>query len=204
VAFDADTWHHTVFEALRPIDPDALFRVCLTELDFRAVGSNRPEDFPGDDLVGFVNQWLAGLDPDAEASTTEWSGGGVRLILHARGRGASWRGWRGMPSFNLLEPVMGDLHLRPGGRRRLIDLTLTEVEKLAAGDLRMVGQRASYLDAFHMLADEMRTFQCQEVVEMHPMVIIGYAGMLGLVSAPPALGNFDATWNAVHRHRPDD
>src|SRR6478672_4170576 len=106
MAFDADSWKNTIFEALRPIDPEALFLVSLTELDFREAGDHRYEDFPAEQLVSFVDGWLAGLDPDTGESTTAWTGGGVRLVLRARGRGASWRGWRGMPSFNLLEPVM--------------------------------------------------------------------------------------------------
>lgn len=66
--FDAETWKRTVYEALRPIDPEAQFNVGLAELDFRGTPGRRPVDFPANDLAAFVDGWLDGLDPDGEAS----------------------------------------------------------------------------------------------------------------------------------------
>src|SRR5689334_4260972 len=114
MAFDQDTWMRTVFEALRSIDPRALLNVSLAAVDFSGAAEQQSEDFPVADLVDFVNQWLDQLDPDEDVSETEWSGGGVRLVLRAIGRGPSWRGWVGLPSFNLLEPELGDVFLVSG------------------------------------------------------------------------------------------
>ena len=50
----------------------------------------------------------------------------------------------------------------------------------------------------------MRHFGLQGVADAPPEVISTYAGMLGLIAAPPELGNYDATWSALHRKRPDN
>jgi len=204
VAFDGDTWQHTVFEALRPIDPRVQFNVSLTELDFRDTPGHETSDFPASELAAFVNAWLDGLDPDAEATTTEWEGGGVRLVARAVGRGQSWRGWADMPSFNMLEPEIGDLHLASGERRRLIDMGRQEVGRLASGDLRVVGQGASYQDTFRDMAEQMDQFGWEAVVDMPDPVTQTYAAMLGLTTATPGLGNYDAGWRALNRTPPDD
>ena len=193
-----------MFEALRPIDPRAAFHVSLLELDFRDVSGHEPTAFPAAELVASVDAWLEGLDPDCGEHHTEWSGGGVRLLIRAKGRGPSWRGWRDIPSFSLLEPEIGDLHIVGGSRRRLIDLTLGEVDQLASGQLRVVGQGQSYQETFSMLADEMRHFQWQSVADMPPPVIQAYAGMLGLMSGPPGQGNYESTWTALNRRRPNN
>lgn len=72
MGYDPEAWQRAVFEALRPIDPRALFNVSLLELDFRGVIGHDPAEFPAADLVAFVDQWLLGLDPDAGPHTTEW------------------------------------------------------------------------------------------------------------------------------------
>jgi hypothetical protein len=203
MGFDADTWQRTVFEALRPIDPRALFNVSLKEMDFRDAGQEDPADFPGDELAAHVNAWLDDLDPDGDVATTEWQGGGVSLVVRARGRGSAWRGWVGVPSFNMLEPEIPDLHLTTGARRRLIDLSLDEVEQLARGDLRVVGQGTSYQDTFQGLARDMRHFEAKQVADMPMPAIQAYAGLLGMVSAPPELGNYDTTWRGLHGKPPD-
>lgn len=209
MSFDAETWHRTVFEALRPIDPKGLFNVSLAEMDFRDVGEHVPEDFPAAELAAFVDDWLDGLDPDASVdpnappSQTEWRGGGVRLVIRARGRGPSWRGWTDVPSFNMLEPKFGDLHLVSGEERRLIDLTLEEIDGLARGELRLVGQGASYQETFKSIGDEMRHFGLRSVAELPPAAIEVYASMLGLMSAPPDLGNYDAGWRDINRRPPE-
>jgi hypothetical protein len=202
--FDQESWQRTVFEALRPIDHQALFNVSLVEVDFRDLGDAVPEEFPSADLVNSVNQWLAGLDPDAGEFTTEWSGGGVRLLVRAKGRSPTWRGSSDMPSFNMLEPVIGALHLTSGEERRFIDLTLEEVEQLADGKQRLIGQGASYEDTFQGMRSEMRHFRLTTVAELHPTVIITYAGMLGLIDGSNAMGNYDATWREMHRKPPND
>lgn len=199
MGFDAETWQRTVFEALRPIDPQGLFNVAMLELDFRDVADNQPEDFPGEDLAQFVNDWLVDVDPDEGVHETEWSGGGVHIRLQARGRGKSWRGFADLPSFNLLEQEMDAIHLVDGGRRRFIDLSLEQIERLADGSLQTVGQGASYQDTFRMLAGEMRHFGWRKVADLPSVVMTAYAGMLGLVGSPPDLGNYDATWRALHR-----
>jgi hypothetical protein len=204
VTFDANTWQRVVYEALRPIDPSAQFNVGLAELDFRETAGHRPVDFPAEDLVAFVDGWLAGLDPDGDASTTEWRGGGVRLVLNARGRGPSWRGWTDMPSFNQLEPEVADLHLTSGERRRLIDMAREEIAQLGSGDLSVVGQGASYQDTFGGMAEEMDRFGWKTVAEMPEPVMQTYAAMLGLTTAAPGLGNYEAGWRALNRTPPDD
>jgi hypothetical protein len=204
VSYDPEAWQRTIFEALRPADPRALFNLAMLELDLRETPGRRPEDFPADDLVAFMNGWLDGLDPEAGPHVAEWKGPGVRLKFQARGRGASWRGWKAMPSFNMLEPQIEDLHLTPGGRKRLIDLTLPEVEQFAAGELRVAGQGQSYQDTFRALAAEMNHFGCATVADLPLPAISVYAGMLGLFEPPPNLGNFDAGWRAIHREPPDD
>jgi hypothetical protein len=45
-----------------------------------------------------------------------------------------------------------------GGRRALISLTLDEVSRLARGELRVVGQGASYSETFQALAAQMVHF----------------------------------------------
>lgn len=79
-------------------------------------------------------------------------------MLRALGRGPSWRGSKDMPSFNQLEPEIGDLHLTSGERRRLIDIDREEIGRLASGDLTVVGQGASYQDTFQGMAEEMDHF----------------------------------------------
>jgi len=197
--FDAELWQRTVFEALRPIDPEALFHVSLLEMDFREVEDHDLADFPASDLVAFVDDWLRNLDPDAGESMNEWEGGGVRLVLCAKGRGASWRGWGAMPTLSYLEPEIGDLHLASGTRRRLIDLSLDEAEHLASGELRVVGQGPSYQETFTTLADYMRQLGLKSVAEIPLEAITTYGSMLGLIGAPPDLANYDAGWRAVHR-----
>ncbi|MGO9761393.1 MAG: hypothetical protein ACLP1Q_09080 [Solirubrobacteraceae bacterium] len=203
--WDAETWNRTVFEALRPIDSGAQFNVGLVELDFRGTPGHRPADFPAADLAAFVDLWLDGLDPDdSEASTIRWEGGGVRLVLRARGRSPSLRGWKDMPSFNQLEPKIDDLHLTSGERVRLIDLDRERVGRLASGDMTVVGQGASYQDTFQGLAEEMDHFGWMTVADMPEPVMQTYAAMLGLTIATPGLGNYDAGWRALHRIPSDD
>lgn len=203
--FDADTWSRTVFEALRPIDADAQFNVGLAELDFRGTPGHRPADFPAADLAAFVDGWLDGLDPDSgEASTNGWNGGGVRLVLRAKGRGSSWRGWKDMPSFNQLEPEIGDLSLTSGDRVRFTDMDREQIGRLASGDLSVVGQGASYQDTFQGLANEMDHFGWKTVADMPEPVMQTYAAMLGLTTATPGLGHYDATWRTLNRTPSDD
>lgn len=204
MAFDEESWQRIIFEALRPVDPEALFRISLVELDFRDLGGGLPEDFPGDELADFVDRWLAGLDPDAGDFFTDWNAGGVRLRIQAHGRSLAWRGARDFPSFNMLEPQLADLHLTSGERRRLIDLSLAEIDELATGKKTLIGQGASYRDTFEGMAHEMRHFKLKAVAELHPTVLLTYASMLGLGAGTPTMGNYDATWRAMHRIPPDD
>jgi hypothetical protein len=205
VEFDAETWTRTVYEALRPIDPRAQFNVGLTELDFRGIHGYTPAAFPAADLVAFVDRWLDGLDPDAgEASTTGWEGGGVRLVLRALGRSSKLRGWKDMPSFNQLQPEIGDLHLTSGERVRLIDMDREQIGRLASGDLNVVGQGSSYRDTFQGMAEEMDHFGWKTVAEMLEPVMQTYAAMLGLTTATPGLCNYEAGWRSLNRIPPDD
>jgi len=204
MGFDEESWRRVIFEALRPIDPAALYNVSLLEMDFRALKNEQVDDFPADELTQSVDQWLATLDPDAGEFKTEWINGGVRLLIRARGRGQSWRGWTDMPSFNMLEPEISILHLASGEDRRFIDLALSEIDELASGEKQVVGQGPSYQDTFQGIGDEMRHFSLKSVAELHPTVILTYAGMLGLVAGPPGMGNYDATWSAMHRIPPND
>jgi hypothetical protein len=206
VEFDAETWTRTVYEALRPIDPEAQFNVGLAELNFRGTPGHRPADFPASDLAAFVDGWLDGLDPDAngESPTIAWEGGGVRLVLRALGRSSRSRGWKDMPSFNQLQPEVGDLHLTSGERRRFIDMDREQIGRLAGGDLSVVGQGASYQDTFQGLAEEMDHFGWKTVADMPEPVMQTYAAMLGLTTATPGLGNYDAGWRALNRIPSDD
>lgn len=204
MAFDEESWRRIVFEALRPVDPEALFSVSLVEMDFRDLGEALPEDFPADDLADFVNRWLTSLDPDAGDFFTDWTAGGVRLRIQAQGRSLAWRGAKEFPSLNMLEPQLADLHFTSGERRRLIDLSLAEIDDLASGEKTLIGQGASYRDTFEGLAHEMRHFKFGIVAELHPTVLLTYASMLGLGAGLPTMGNYDATWRAMHRILPDD
>lgn len=170
------TFTCAIFEALRRIDPAALYNVSLLEMDLRGLNDELVEDFPAGELA---------------------------LLIRARGRGQSWRGWTDMPSFNMLEPEIGVLHLTSGEDRRFIDLTLSEIDELASGEKQVVGQGASYQDTFQGIGHEMRHFGLKAVAELHPTVIVTYAGMLGLVAGPPSMGNYDATWSAMHRIPPN-
>jgi hypothetical protein len=204
MAFDAEGWQRSIFEALRPIDPPASFNVGLAEMDFRNLGDARFEDFPVTELVEFVDNWLAGVDPDGGEVSVEWEGGGVRLRFRAKGRAPSWRGAGDIPSFNLLEPEIGVLHFVDGGERRLIDLTLEELDALGCGEKRVVGQGQSYQGTFEAIAHEMRHFGLGTVAELNPTAITTHAAMLGLGPSLPRMGNFDATWREMNRIPPDD
>jgi len=202
--YDPEVWQRTVFEALRPIDPDAQFNVGLAELDFRDVLGHSPGDFPAADLAAFVDAWLGGLDPNGGDATTEWKGGGVRLVIRAKGRGKSWRGWKDMPSFNQLEPAIGDLHLTTGEPLQVNDMDREQVGRLGSGDLTVVGQGASYRDTFQGMAEEMDHFGWKAVADMPEPVMQTYAAMLGLTTASPGLGNYDTGWRALNRTLPND
>lgn len=202
---DRERWQHRIFESLRPVDPRASFWLGIVEpLDLSAATGHRLEDFPTDELRRWVDEWLSALDPDGEPAEREWIGGGIRLHFRARGRRVEDRGWTAMPSFNQLEQLMDQLHLTDGGHRDFISLSLEEVDRLARGELRLVGQGASYESTFEMLAGEMRAFGQARVAGLHPTVITSYAGMLGLVDIAPGLGNFEHGWRAVHGVPPDE
>jgi hypothetical protein len=109
-----------------------------------------------------------------------------------------------MPSFNQLEQLMDKLHLGDGGDRDFISLSLEEVDRLARGELRLVGQGASYQATFEMQAGEMRIFGQVRVAGLHPTVVTSYAGMLGLVDTAPGMGNFEQGWRDVHGVPPDE
>ncbi len=202
--YEPEVWQRTVSEALRPIDPDAQFNVGLAELDFRDVLGHSPGDFPASDLTAFVDGWLEGLDPDSDDATTEWEGGGVRLVVRAKGRGPTWRGWKDMPSFNLLEPEIGDVHLTSGERTRFADLGRGEIGRLASGELTVVGQGASYRETFQAIAEEMDHFGWTTMADMPEPARQTYAAMLGLTTAAPRLGNYDAGWRALNQTPDND
>lgn len=202
---DWEAWQRAIYESLRSIDTDARYWVGLAELDFRGAVEQRLDDFPFDDLRESVDGWLAKLSPDtAQGQEYEWRGGGVRMRFYARARSANEDGWSAMPSFNQLEQRMSDLHIVGDGTREFISLTLDEIDRLAKGELRLVGQGDSYQGTFKMLADEMRHFGLTQIAEMHPTVITAHAGLLGLVEPPPGLGNFDQGWREINRRWPND
>lgn len=201
--FHQEDWERIIFEALRPIDPSALFNVSMAELDFRDLSGQTPEEFPDSELAQFVNDWLQTLDPDGDEGVVGWTGGGVRIVLRARGRSASWRGWEGVPSFNLLEPKLDDLHFTSGETRRLIDLGQDEIARLGSGELKLVGEGPSYCETFSALHHEMRTLGWNSMADAPTSVIQSYAGMLGLISGPPGLGNFDLTWRNLNQEPPN-
>ena len=182
---DWELWQRTIIEALRPIDPPALFWVALGRIDFTAASDHELDDFPAEEMVAFVNLWLAGVDPEGGETTIEWSGGGVQLQFNARGRSVEVRGWTAMPSLNLLEQPMADIELADGTRRQFTTLTRQEVEQLAAGELRLLDSDSGKRGWFAMLAEETRHFGHETVGDMHPTVITVHAGTLGLVVPPP-------------------
>lgn len=108
-----------------------------------------------------------------------------------------------MPSFNLLEPKIGDLHLSSGERRRFTDMDREEVGRLASGELAVMGQGASYQDTFRGIAEEMDHFGWRTVADMPEPVVQTYGAMLGLTTAAPGLGNYDAGWRALNRTPPN-
>jgi hypothetical protein len=201
---DWEEWQRQIIESLRPIDPHALFWLGLTEIDFRQATGHRLVEFPFEQLRVFVDEWLSTLDPDGPSAQTEWRGGGVKLGMQARGRNPLQRGWRAMPSLNLLEQEMGDLHLVSGGRRQLHTLTIDEVHQLARGELRVVGQGASYRDTFQSIAAMLGHFGLASVGELPPIQITVFAGALGLVEPPQELGNFEQGWRSIFGVPPDD
>jgi hypothetical protein len=79
-----------------------------------------------------------------------------------------------------------------------------EVWRLASGDLTVVGQGASYRDTFQEMAKEMDHFGWKTVAEMPDSVMQTYAAMLGLMTASPGLGNYDAGWRALNQTPPND
>jgi hypothetical protein len=109
-----------------------------------------------------------------------------------------------MPSFNQLEPEIGDLHLTSGERRRFTDMDREHIRRLASGDLSVVGQGVSYRDTFQGLAEEVDQFGWKTVADMPDPALQTYAAMLGLTTAAPGLGNYDAGWRALNRTPPDD
>jgi len=127
------------------------------------------------------------------------------MRLGARGRDPRSRGWTAVPSLLLLEQPVADLHLVGGGRRQLHTLTLEEVRRLASGELRVVGQGASYQETFQMTAEMLGQFGLSTVGELSPTDITVIAGMLGLVEPPPdPLGNFEQGWRSIHGTPPDE
>jgi hypothetical protein len=194
---DYEEWQREIIESLRPVDPPAVFWLGLSEVDFRGAPGHRLQEFPFENLRAFVDEWLSTLNPDGPEATTEWQGGGVRLGFRAKGRTAMARGWKAMPSLNLLEQRMADLHFVEGERRQLHTLTLDEVRRLATGELRIVGAGVSYPETFKSMAEMLEHFGLSEVAELPPQALQTFAGMLGLVEAPPDLGNFEQGWRAV-------
>jgi hypothetical protein len=199
---DWAAWERSLYEALRLIDPEASFWVGVVEFDLGDTPGHRLEDFPAGELTKWVNAWLSELDPHGREYEREWTGGGVRLRFSAKGRTPAAQGWTAMPSFNLLEQAMSDLHLVDGGRRQFISLTLDEIEQLARGDLEVVGQVATYPETFQLLVREMQHSEVQRVADMEPMAISAFAGQLGLVEATPSLENFEHGWQSVHESQP--
>jgi hypothetical protein len=199
---DWAAWERSLYEALRLIDPEASFWVGVVEFDLGDTPGHRLEDFPAGELTKWVNAWLSELDPHGREYEREWTGGGVRLRFRAKGRTPAAQGWTAMPSFNLLEQAMSDLHLVDGGRRQFISLTLDEIEQLARGDLEVVGQVATYPETFQLLVREMQHSEVQRVADMEPMAISAFAGQLGLVEATPSLENFEHGWQSVHESQP--
>jgi hypothetical protein len=198
---DWEAWERTIYGSLRQldpqIDPEALFWVGLVEVDFGNAPGHPLEDFPAEQLREWVNAWLSELDPNGREFEREWNGGGVRLRFRTKGRTPAARGWGAMPSFNLLEQAMSDLHLVEGGRRQFISLTLDEVQQLAGGELQVVGQRGFNLETFQMLAQEMQHGGQERVADLEPMAITAFAGQLGLVEATPSLENFEHGWQSI-------
>jgi hypothetical protein len=198
---DWDAWERTLYASLceidREIDPQALFWVGLLEADFGDAPDHRFEGFPAGELKEWLNAWLSELDPHGREFEREWIGGRVRLRFRAKGRTPAARGWPAMPSFNLLEQAMSDLHLVEGGRRQFISLTLDEVEQLAGGELQVVGQRGRNRESFQMLAREMQHGGRERVADLEPMAITAFAGRLGLVEATPSLENFEHGWQSI-------
>jgi hypothetical protein len=201
---DWEEWQRRIVESLRPIDAAALFWVGLSEIDLRGAPGHRLDEFPFAELVAFVDGWLAGVDPDGPEQQTAWQGGGVRLGFRARGRKPAERGWQAMPSLNLLEQPMADLHLLDGGRRQLHTFTVEELRRLAAGEVRVVGQGASYQETFAMIADMLDHFGLETVGELPPEQITVFAGALGLVEPPPSVGSFEQGWRQIHGVSPDE
>jgi hypothetical protein len=200
---DYEQWQREIIESLRPVDPRALFWLGLAEIDFREAPGHRRADFAFEEMRQYVDAWLNTLDPDGPEATTEWRGGGVRLRFRAKGRDPTTRGWT-MPSLNLLEQPMADLHVIGDGPRQLHTLTFDEVRRLAAGDLRVVGQGASYQETFKSIATMLERFHLADVGELPPNVIQTFAAMLGLVEAPPDLGNFEQGWRDIFGVPPDE
>jgi hypothetical protein len=198
---DWEAWERTIYRSLREIDPqidpEGLFWVGLLEVDFGEAPGRRLESFPAEHLREWVNAWLAELDPHGREFEREWNGGGVRLRFRTKGRTPAARGWSAMPSFNLLEQAMSDLHLVGGGRRQFISLTLDEVQQLARGELQVVGQRGRNRETFQMLAQEMQHGGQERVADMEPMAITAFSGQLGLVEATPSLENFEHGWQSI-------
>jgi hypothetical protein len=198
---DLDAWQQTIYESLRgsdpPIDPQALFWVGLVETDLEDTPGQELGEFPGAELREELNAWLSELDPQGREFEHEWKGGGVRLRFRAKGRTPAAQGWREVPSFNLLEEAMSDLHLVDGGRRQFISLTLDEVRRLAAGELHVVGQRGLNREIFQMLAQELQYAQQELVGELDPLAITAFAGRLGLVEATSSLEDFEHGWQSI-------
>jgi hypothetical protein len=183
--------------------PRSLFWFSFLELDARKFTGSGVHDLPLDDIREFFVSWVEGLEPDTKLETNEWHGNGVRLKAQVLERGPSTRGVSIWPSMSLLEPRLPDVHFVEGERRQLISLTLDEVQLLASGELRLVGQLASSPSVLRMMAEEMQRFGYEQVADMHPYTIQTYASMLGLIEAHPDLGSFDMGWRGLNRVPPE-
>lgn len=198
----SDEWLRALTEALRRADPKALFWLDFDWDARRAEGS--ADELDADAFRAEVDEWLAELDPDEPPARRSFQPHGISVRLQARGRSPQLRGWTGKPSLTALEPVLPDLHLVDGRRRPFVALTLEEVDALAAGQTRLVGQLSSYATTFGMLADEMRAFAATSVAELDPAQIENYAGLLGLVESPPGAGTFEQGFRAINDVPPDE
>ena len=75
---------------------------------------------------------------------------------------------------------------------------------MPAESLSVVGQGASYRDTFQGMAEEMDHFEWKTVAAMPEPVMQTYAAMLGLTTATPGLGNYEAGWRALNQTPPNN
>ena len=158
-----------------------------------------------------VGQWVA-IYPDGRQEAVRTSGRPIAvgdalpngLILdrwdHGEAADGTW-----VVVGVLRDPRMHKIHLTDGTSKLLGEVSVDDAEAIADGELRIVGQLASYPETFAMIAEQMRAFGNSFFHELLAPARPSYAAMLGFEKAPEELGHYEQGWAAINDRRfPED